>query len=119
MERSLYLGMLLPQTPPGHPADGTPSGILPICDTEDGLAVVLGHEIAHNVAHHAAERLSQVVWVAIGMWGLAFLLGSPDFLSQILIDFGFTRPGSRKQEVRPMPPITILNSGGLTASSQR
>ncbi|KAI9782346.1 MAG: hypothetical protein M1839_005219 [Geoglossum umbratile] len=74
------------------------SGILPICDTEDGLAVVLGHEIAHNVAHHAAERLSQVVWVAVGMWGLAFLLGSPDFLSQILIDFGFTRPGSRKQE---------------------
>ena len=27
------------------------SGILPICDGEDGLAAVLGHEIAHNVAH--------------------------------------------------------------------
>ncbi|KAH0544904.1 hypothetical protein FGG08_000984 [Glutinoglossum americanum] len=75
-----------------------PGGILPICETEDGLAVVLGHEIAHNVAHHAAERLSQVVWVYIGMWGLAYLFGAPDFLSQILIDFGFTRPGSRGQE---------------------
>ncbi|KAI9864025.1 MAG: hypothetical protein M1813_003341 [Trichoglossum hirsutum] len=75
-----------------------PGGILPLCETEDGLAVVLGHEIAHNVAHHSAERLSQVMWMYIGMWGLAWLFGSPDFLSQILIDFGFMRPGSRKQE---------------------
>ncbi|KAH0565637.1 hypothetical protein GP486_000969 [Trichoglossum hirsutum] len=74
------------------------SGILPICETEDGLAVVLGHEIAHNVAHHSAERLSQVMWMYIGMWALSSLFGSPDFLSQILIDFGFMRPGSRKQE---------------------
>jgi len=35
------------------------SGILDVCQGEDGLAAVLGHEIAHNVAHHAAEKMSQ------------------------------------------------------------
>ncbi|KAJ1936352.1 metalloendopeptidase [Linderina pennispora] len=35
------------------------TGILPITKTEDGLAAVLGHEIAHQYARHAAEKISQ------------------------------------------------------------
>ncbi|WP_375434024.1 M48 family metallopeptidase [uncultured Hymenobacter sp.] len=35
------------------------SGILPITQDETGLAVVLGHEIAHAVARHSTERMSQ------------------------------------------------------------
>jgi predicted Zn-dependent protease len=34
-------------------------GILPITQTEAGLAIVLGHEIAHAVAQHGSERMSQ------------------------------------------------------------
>jgi hypothetical protein len=30
------------------------TGILPLCQGEDGIAAVLGHEIAHIVAHHTA-----------------------------------------------------------------
>jgi predicted Zn-dependent protease len=30
------------------------TGILPLCQDEDGIAAVLGHEIAHVVAHHTA-----------------------------------------------------------------
>jgi hypothetical protein len=30
------------------------TGILPLCESEDGIAAVLGHEIAHVVAHHTA-----------------------------------------------------------------
>ena len=30
------------------------TGILPLCRDEDGIAAVLGHEIAHVVAHHPA-----------------------------------------------------------------
>jgi metalloendopeptidase OMA1, mitochondrial len=34
------------------------SGILPITQTEAGLATVIGHEVAHALARHGAERLS-------------------------------------------------------------
>jgi Zn-dependent protease with chaperone function len=33
------------------------TGILPITKNDEGLAAVLGHEIAHNLAHHSAERM--------------------------------------------------------------
>lgn len=35
------------------------TGILPLTQTEAGLAVVVGHEIAHAVANHGNERMSQ------------------------------------------------------------
>lgn len=35
------------------------TGILPITEDETGLAVVMGHEIAHAVARHGNERMSQ------------------------------------------------------------
>ncbi|GAB2983192.1 M48 family metallopeptidase [Mucilaginibacter puniceus] len=35
------------------------SGILPVTQTDAGLATVMGHEIAHAIARHAAERMSQ------------------------------------------------------------
>lgn len=46
------------------------TGILPYTKDEDGLAVVLGHEIAHALAKHAAERMSQQIPVYIGAVGL-------------------------------------------------
>ena len=37
------------------------TGILPICQDETGLAVVLGHEVGHAIAKHANERMSHQV----------------------------------------------------------
>lgn len=37
------------------------TGLLPITQNEAALAVVLGHEITHAVAHHGNERMSQLV----------------------------------------------------------
>lgn len=42
------------------------TGILPITKTEAGLAVVLGHEIAHAVAKHGNERMSQALLTQLG-----------------------------------------------------
>lgn len=35
------------------------TGILPLCGGEEGVAVVMGHEVAHVIARHGAERISQ------------------------------------------------------------
>src|SRR5690606_32975756 len=34
------------------------TGILPICKGETGIAVVMGHEVAHALADHGAQRMS-------------------------------------------------------------
>lgn len=83
------------------------SGILPITQSDSGLAAVLGHEIAHNLAHHAAERMSTAIigrgiFMALQL-GYTLLTGDSsgamgDYLGRMALDLGFMRPGSRKQE---------------------
>ncbi|MCK5824415.1 MAG: M48 family metallopeptidase [Ichthyobacteriaceae bacterium] len=46
------------------------TGILPVCKNDEGVAVVMAHEIAHAIASHGAERMSQTqVQSAIGAVG--------------------------------------------------
>jgi predicted Zn-dependent protease len=49
------------------------TGILPITQNETGVAVVMGHEVAHAVARHGNERMSQQLLVAGGGVALAVL----------------------------------------------
>ena len=42
------------------------TGILPVTQDENGLAVVLGHEISHAVARHGNERMSQSLLIQMG-----------------------------------------------------
>lgn len=46
------------------------TGILPICMNEAGIAVVMGHEVAHAIANHGNERMSQQ---AIAQYGASVL----------------------------------------------
>jgi predicted Zn-dependent protease len=52
------------------------TGILPVCLDEAGVATVMGHEVAHAIAHHGAERASQQMMVGLGAQILDIGLGS-------------------------------------------
>ena len=55
------------------------TGLLLVAQTEDGLAVVMGHEIAHAFAKHGAERMTQGLIVEMGGMALSTALSkSPE-----------------------------------------
>lgn len=47
------------------------TGLLPVTQNEAGLAVVMGHEIAHAIAQHGNERMSQQMAIQMGGTALA------------------------------------------------
>ncbi|HOK94945.1 MAG TPA: M48 family metallopeptidase [Anaerohalosphaeraceae bacterium] len=47
------------------------TGLLEVTQDDAGLAVVMGHEIAHAIAKHGAERMSQALMVTLGGIGLS------------------------------------------------
>ncbi|KXT03717.1 hypothetical protein AC578_5144 [Pseudocercospora eumusae] len=73
-------------------------GILDICQGDDGLAAVLGHEIAHNVAHHAAERMSRMSILTATAVLADALIGVDFGLVRLVNHLVFDLPGSRKEE---------------------
>jgi len=60
------------------------TGILPITMTDAGLAVVMGHEIAHAVAQHGNERMSQQLGMQLGGMALATAMATRPALTQQL-----------------------------------
>lgn len=85
---------------------GVYTGILPITRDEAGLATVLGHEIAHAVARHGAERMSEALLIQTGGQILGASLSSADPRTQSAValayglgtTLGRQLPHSRKQE---------------------
>lgn len=51
------------------------TGIMPICKDETGVAVVMGHEVAHAIANHSRERMSQQMIAQYGLSTLGAVLG--------------------------------------------
>jgi predicted Zn-dependent protease len=82
------------------------TGLLPISQDENGLAVVMGHEVAHAIAKHGNERMSQGLLAQFGAIGLSVALaGNPGVTSDIFMQaygvgtqVGFLLPYSRIHE---------------------
>jgi predicted Zn-dependent protease len=68
------------------------SGLLPVTQTESALACVMGHEIAHAVARHGNERMSQGLLVQVGGAALSVALSQKPQLTQDLFmqSYGLT-----------------------------
>lgn len=60
------------------------TGILKYTQNETGLAVVLGHEVAHAIADHGNERMSQQLLAQMGGMALAVALSSQPQETQAL-----------------------------------
>ncbi|MES2795903.1 MAG: M48 family metallopeptidase [Bacteroidota bacterium] len=60
------------------------TGILPVTQNEASLAIVLGHEIAHAVAQHGSERVSQGLLQQLGGTALQVALASKPAQTQNL-----------------------------------
>lgn len=50
------------------------TGIMPLCKNEEGIAVVMSHEIAHAIAEHGNERMSQQLALQLGGTALSVAL---------------------------------------------
>src|SRR5690625_6198070 len=68
--------------------------------SDDELAAVIGHEIAHALREHSREQLSQQVATQMGLSVLSAILGSPTVgdLGGMLSDVVINLPNSRTQE---------------------
>lgn len=81
-------------------------GILPVAQGEAGIAVVMGHEVAHAVAKHSSERLSQQMLLQYGASLTDVLLANKSEAARVGINslygigaqFGVMLPYSRKHE---------------------
>lgn len=82
------------------------TGILPVAEDEAGLAVVMGHEIAHAIAEHGNERMSQGLVAQMGGMALSVAMAEqPEQTAQLWMtvfglgaQYGVMLPYSRLQE---------------------
>jgi len=82
------------------------TGILPVCRNAAGIAVVMGHEVAHAIAEHGAERMSHSMLSEMGGAALSAALASKPAQTQSLwmtafgvgAQYGVLMPFSRQQE---------------------
>jgi predicted Zn-dependent protease len=82
------------------------TGLLPIVENVDGLSAVMGHEIAHAIARHGAERMAHQKLTQLGTLAAGMALGDMDVQTQRMVmgalgagaQYGLLMPFSRRHE---------------------
>ncbi len=83
------------------------TGILPVCENEAGLAVVMSHEVAHAIARHGGERMTYQTAQNLGKSAVGYITQKQDEQKQQMImtaygaasEYGVILPYSRKHEL--------------------
>lgn len=86
---------------------GVYTGLLKVAENQDQLATVIGHEIAHVLADHSNERLSQSQLANTGLQITSIALGSSEYATYhntamaalgLGVQYGILMPYGREQE---------------------
>ncbi|MFT6745993.1 MAG: putative Zn-dependent protease [Glaciecola sp.] len=101
------------------------TGILSMTQDEEGLAVVMGHEIAHAIARHGNERMSKGGMVNLGGQVLSVAISQQSEVAQDLLlnaygvgtTVGYVLPFSRKHELEAdMMGLVFMQLAGYDAT---
>lgn len=83
------------------------TGILPVCESEAGLAVVMSHEVAHAIARHGGERMTYQTAQNLGKSAVGYVMQNQEEAQQKIVltaygaasEYGVILPYSRKHEL--------------------
>ncbi len=83
------------------------TGILPVCENEAGLAVVMSHEVAHAIARHGGERMTYQTAQNLGKSAVGYVMQKQEEQKQKIVltaygaasEYGVILPYSRKHEM--------------------
>lgn len=78
------------------------TGLIPVAQNQDALAVVMGHEIAHALLRHGAQRMSQQKLTQLGqMAGAASGMGAQEQqMVMAALGYGYLLPYARDHETQ-------------------
>lgn len=84
------------------------TGLLPIAENQDALAVVMGHEVAHALLRHGSQRIAQQKLVQMGQVAAGLAVGGMDPQQQQALmaalgagaQYGFILPYGRNHETQ-------------------
>ena len=78
------------------------TGLIPVAQNADAVAVVMGHEIAHALLRHGAQRMSQQKLGQLGQMAGAMSGMDPQSqqMMQAAMGYGFMLPYARKHETQ-------------------
>lgn len=83
------------------------TGMLPVCESEAGLAVVMSHEVAHAIARHGGERMTHQTVQNLGKSAVGYVMKNQEEQKQKIVltaygaaaQYGAILPFSRAHEL--------------------
>ena len=101
------------------------TGMLPVCESEAGLAVVMSHEVAHAIARHGGERMTHQTIQNLGKNAVGYVMQNREEQQKQIVltaygvgaQYGAILPFSRKHELEADHiGVTLMAKAGYDPS---